>query len=259
MEPLPPLTEEERERSRWQLSVEGFGEEGQRRLRGASVLISRCGGVGSLVAYELAAAGIGRLVLAHGGNLRLNDLNRQLLMSHDGIGRSRVQQAAERLRAFNPTLTLETIDSNITEENVADLVGRVDLVVDCAPLFKERLLMNREAVQQRKPLVDCAMFELEAQLTTILPGRTPCLACLYPLPPVVWQREFPVFGAVAGMIGCMAAMEAIKLLSGLGNPLLGSLLLCDLRIMTFQRVTVHRRRDCPVCQTLWQKEAGTSS
>lgn len=241
------LTDAERALYEWQLWVTGFGEPGQQLLKGSSVLVSRCGGVGGMVAYELAAAGVGRLVLAHAGNLRPSDLNRQLLMSHDGLGRARVDLAAERLRELNPHVQIETVPENVNDANAARLVGAVDLVVDCAPRFEERLLMNREAVRQGKPLVECAMYELEAQVTTILPGRTPCLACLYPEPPPAWKREFPVFGAVAGVVGCLGATEAIKVLAGLGEPLLGKLLTCDLRDMTFRRVTIHRRPGCPIC------------
>ena len=245
--PSLTLTDAERAIYEWQMWVPGFGEEGQKALKNASVLISRCGGVGSAVAYYLAAAGIGRIVVAHAGNIKPSDLHRQILMTHDGIGKSRVESASSRLLELNPRLMVEPIPENISEHNAERLVKKVDLVVDCAPLFLERFLMNREAIRQRKPLVECAMYELEAQITTIIAGRTPCLACLYPAEPAAWQREFPVFGAVAGMVGCLGAMEAIKVLSGLGAPLLGKLLTCDLRDMVFRTVNLTSRRDCPVC------------
>jgi molybdopterin/thiamine biosynthesis adenylyltransferase len=250
MPPRKPLTDAERALYEWQLWVPDFGEEGQERLKGAAVLVSRCGGVGGAVACQLAAAGVGRLVLAHAGNLRANDLNRQVLMSYDGIGKSRVEQAARRLRELNPYLEVEAVAENVSEANVERLVGQVDLVVACAPLFGERLLMNREAVRQHKPLVDCAMYELEAQLTSIVPGRSPCLACLYPSEPTAWKREFPVFGAVSSTVGSLGAMEAIKLLAGLGEPLLGKLLICDLRDMSFRKVHLRRDPCCTVCGPL---------
>jgi molybdopterin/thiamine biosynthesis adenylyltransferase len=247
MSPDQPLTDADRERYRWQLWVAGFGEEGQRRLKGTSVLVSRCGGVGGAVAYQLAAAGVGRIVLAHAGKLRLDDLNRQLLMTTDGVGTPRADLAARRLRELNPTIEIEPVAENVSAVNVERLVGGVDLVAACAPTFAERLLMNRAAVSHGKPLVDCAMYEMQAQLTTVLPGRTPCLACLYPAEPPHWKREFPVFGAVAGAVGSLGAMEVIKVLAGLGEPLLGQMLLCDLGDMTFRRVALRRRPDCPVC------------
>lgn len=241
------LTTMDRAVYEWQSWVADFGEAGQAKLKDASVLVSRCGGVGGAAAFQLAAAGVGRLVLAHAGNLRANDLNRQLLMSHDGIGKPRADLAAATLRQFNPLIDVEAVPENISAANAARLVGGVDLVVSCAPLFQERLLMNGEAVRQKKPLVDCAMYELEAQLTCVVANQTPCLACLYPVVPPLWKREFPVFGAVAGTVGSLGAMEAIKLLAGFGEPLLGHMLLADLRSMEFRRVSVARRPDCPVC------------
>ncbi len=250
MDPLPSLTDIERQVYEWQMWVAGFGEAGQQRLKGASVLVSRCGGVGGAVALELAAAGVGKLILAHAGNLKPSDLNRQILMSHDWLGRLRVECAAERLRALNPRLEIVAVAENVSEANVTRLVEQADVVADCAPLFEERFLMNGEAVRQRKPMVECAVFELEAQITTILPGQTPCLACVYPESPADWRREFPVFGAVSGTVGCLGAMEVIKVLTGLGEPLYGRLLTCDLRTMAFRSVKTMRRADCRVCGRL---------
>jgi molybdopterin/thiamine biosynthesis adenylyltransferase len=241
------LSDEERTVYEWQLWVSGFGEAGQERLKGSTVLVSRVGGVGGCVAYQLAAAGVGRLILAHGGAVVPSDLNRQLLMTHDALGRPRVESAARRLCELNPRLTVETVPEHVGEANVARLVAAADLVAACAPRFGERLLLNREAVRQGKPLVDCAMYELTLQLTTVLPGRTPCLACLYPEEPPGWRREFPVFGAVAGVVGSLGATEAIKVLSGLGEPLAGRMLLADLGDMSFRTVTLRRREGCPVC------------
>jgi molybdopterin/thiamine biosynthesis adenylyltransferase len=132
---------------------------------------------------------------------------------------------------------------------VKKLVSEADLIVDCAPKFEERYLMNAEAVRQRKPMVEAAMFELDATLTTFLPGKTPCLACLYPEKPPNWKRKFPVLGAVSGTAGCLAALEAVKVLTGLGEPLANRLLLMDLRYMEFRTVTIKARADCPVCSS----------
>ena len=108
--------------------------------------------------------------------------------------------------------------------------------------------MNRESVRQGTPLVECAMFEMEAHITTFKPGMTGCLQCLYPEKPDYWQRRFPVFGAVSGMVGCLGAMEAIKVICGLGKPLYNRLLTCDLRDMTFKTVNLRANPDCLVCQ-----------
>lgn len=247
MSQLPDLTADEKGRYEWQLWVRDFGEEGQRRLKAATVLISRIGGVGGSAALQLAAAGVGRLVLAHAGNLRLGDLNRQTLMTTDWIGKPRIESAARRLRELNPHVALETVPENVSAANVASLVSRCDVVVSAAPLFTERLLMNDEAVRQKKPLVDCAMYDLEGRLTTVLPGRPLCLRCLFPESPPNWKREFPVFSAVASTIGAMAAMEVIKLIAGFGTPLTGEILTFDLRNMTFRTIPVPPRPECPIC------------
>ena len=244
---MKELTQKERAVYAWQMTVPGFGEEGQLKLKESSVLVSRAGGLGSLVAYELAAAGVGKLVLAHGGNIKPSDLNRQLLMTDQALGTSRVESAKKRLLDLNPRLEIEAIPENINEHNVSDIVKKADVVVDCAPLFEERFLMNREAVYQNKPLIDCAMYELEAQILTVLPGRTACLSCLYPEWPVVWKREFPVFGAVSGAVGCLGAMEAIKVIAGLGESLAGILLTMDLRDMSFSKINIEKSENCPVC------------
>jgi molybdopterin/thiamine biosynthesis adenylyltransferase len=247
MNPLPELTPDEREVYSWQLDVPGFGEEGQRRLKQATVLISRVGGLGGVVAYELAAAGVGRMILAHGGNLKPSDLNRQLLMTHDWLGRPRVECAARRLRELNPRLEVIAVPENLNDENAGRWVSEADLVVDCAPLFEERYAMNAACVRLGRPMVECAMRELEAHITTFIPGRTGCLRCLCPEPPGNWTRRFPVFGAVSGTVGCIAAMETIKVLTGLGNPLANRLLQIDLRQVNFRELAVTPDPACPVC------------
>jgi molybdopterin/thiamine biosynthesis adenylyltransferase len=245
--PKQPLTKEERAVYEWQMWTPGFGEAGQERLKASSVLISRCGGLGGMVALELAAAGVGKLILAHGGNIKASDLNRQVLMTHSGIGTSRTQSAVVKLLELNPFLKVEAVPENICEQNAAELVEQADLVVDCAPLFEERFLLNREVVRQNKPMVECAIYELEAHLTTIFPGATPCLACLYPEFPDYWGRQFPVFGAVAGAAGCLAAMEAIKVLGGFGSPLADRQLVLNLRSMQMREYRIRRDPLCKVC------------
>ncbi len=241
------LTQEELATYEWQLDVPEHGEAGQERLKNSTVLVSRCGGLGSVVAYELAAAGVGTLILAHAGNVKHSDLNRQLLMTHDWLGKPRVESAERRLKELNPRLNIISVPENINETNAERLVGMADVIVDAAPLFEERFLMNREAVKQNKPLVDCAMYELEAQITTIVPGETACLSCLYPEHPVAWKRRFPVFGAVSGTVACLGAMEAIKLISGFGESLKNRLLTMDMRTMDVNIINIKQRKECVVC------------
>jgi molybdopterin/thiamine biosynthesis adenylyltransferase len=247
MSALPELTPEERAIYEWQMWLPGFGEEAQRKLKSASVLISRVGGIGGLVAAQLAMAGIGKLVLAMGGKVQARDLNRQLLQSHDRLGKPRLESILSRLRDLNPRTELIGVSENISDANARDLVAQADVVVDAAPLFEERYALNRAAVALGRPMVECAMYALEAQLTTFLPGRTGCLACLHPGPPPEWSREFPVLGAVSGTVACLGAVEVVKLITGIGEPLAGTLLTMDLGTMQFRRHRIGRVASCAVC------------
>ncbi len=290
----------------WQMWVRDLGVEGQRKLKNASVLVSRCGGLGGLAAYELAAAGVGKIVVAHAGNLKQSDLHRQLLQTADWVGKPRIESIVRRLRELNPHIEIVGVAENVSagsggaqdadaakllpdsppfqggaggglgvqpehghnpavrptlpqplpkregssEGNAKRLIEQVDIVVDAAPLFEERYAMNDEAVRQGKPVVECAMYEMEGTVTTIIPGKGPCLRCLCPTPPSTWTRQFPVLGAVSGTVGCLGAVEVIKLITGIGEPLVGRMLKMDLRSMRFQVLKTFRDPKCPACANL---------
>ena len=241
------LTAEERAIYEWQMWVPGVGEEGQLKLKNASVLVSRVGGLGGLVALELAAAGVGKLVLAHGGVLQPSDLNRQLLQTHDHIGKLRIDSIVRRLQDLNPRCEIIGVPENASEANADALVAQADIVVDAAPMFQERLSLNAAAFRAGKPLVECAMHTLDASDTTFVPGKTGCLSCYIPEVPSTWKRQFPVFGAVSGTAACIGAMEVIKLITGIGTTLQGELLSMNLESMQFRKVRLPRRDDCSVC------------
>lgn len=245
------LTQEEREIYGWQLDVPGFDEQTQKKLKSSSVLISRVGGVGGIVAMQLALAGVGKLVLAHGGRLKPSDLNRQALQNYSHIGKPRIAAIVRRLQEINPRLEITAFGENVTDDNAQSLVAQADVVVDAAPLFEERFALNRAAVAARKPMVECAMYAMEAHLCCILPGETPCLECFVCERPESWTRRFPVLGAVSSTVGSMAAIETIKLLTGFAKPLAGTLLVMDLCVMEFRKLRIARRKNCGVCSALW--------
>ncbi|MEM7147263.1 MAG: HesA/MoeB/ThiF family protein [Verrucomicrobiota bacterium] len=242
------LSDEDKAIYEWQLDVAGLGEAGQEKLRGTTALVSRIGGLGGPVCFALAAAGIGKLVIAHAGNLTPADLNRQILMRYEDLDASRVESAKKTLAAFNPGIEVEAVPENIGEENVADLVGRADIVFGCAPMFEERLLIDRECMRQGKPLIDSAMYHLEGRVLPIVPGKTACLACLYPEVPSHWKRRFPVIGAVSAMVGNIGALEGIKLITGVGEVNLGKMIYVDAATMTMRKISVERREGCEVCE-----------
>lgn len=244
---MSALSELDRAIYEWQLDVPGFGEEGQLKLRKSTALISRIGGLGGPLALQLAAAGIGKLILVHAGDLRKDDLNRQILMRWDGLGKPRVESAACTLNEFNPNIEVVTVNANFSEENAGDLVSQADIVFGCAPLFEERFLMNRECIRQGKPLIDCAMYNLEGHVFPIVGGQTPCLACLFPEIPPHWKRRFPVIGAVSALIANAGTMEGIKALAGFGQSHLGQMIHLDASTMEMRKIEVKRRPSCPVC------------
>ena len=242
------LSESQRVTYSWQLDIPGLGEEGQLRLGQSTALVSRVGGLGGPLAMSLAASGIGKLILVHGGQLQESDLNRQTLMSREWIGRSRAKCAAETIKRFNPQIEVVPVEENFTKENAQGLVEMADIVFDCAPLFEERFLMNEECVRAGKPLVESAMYSMQGQVMVVMPGSTPCLACLYPELPSHWRRRFPVIGAVSSMVAQIAAIEGIKLLTGIGKVSFGNLIMIDAASMDFTKVKLALRNDhCAVC------------
>ncbi len=241
------LTEQQKAIYEWQTTICDFGLAGQEKLHRATALISRCGGLGGPVALNLAAAGIGKLVIAHAGDVKPSDLNRQILQTRDWMGKPRIESIVRRLQAFNPDLEIEGVNENVSEQNAAALVERVDIVFDCAPLFAERYLMNEQCVRQNKPMIEAAIYEMQGQIMTIVPGESPCLKCLYPETPAQWKRRFPVLGAVSALAGAIAALEGIKLIGGFAQTLAGTLLCYDARTMQFHRFQLARNPHCAVC------------
>ena len=234
----------------WQLDLPGFGETGQAILRNSTALVSRAGGLGGPLCFSLAAAGFGKIRIAHGGELRLDDLNRQVLMAYDRVGELRIQSIEETLQRFNPHIEIELVAENVVQENAAELTEGVGIVFAAAPLFEERLLMNEQCVNRGIPFVDCAMFAMEGRVIPIVPGKTPCLACLYPEIPPHWKRRFPVIGAVSALAANIGAIEGIKLLTGIDQAQTGKMIYFDSGSMNFQNIGIKRNPKCEVCGSL---------
>ena len=171
------LTSTELERYRRQMMLPGFGESAQQRLKSATVLVTGVGGLGGTAALYLAVAGVGRLILVRGGELRLDDMNRQILMTEDWVGKPRVFKAKETLEGINPDVQVEAIFEYVTPENVDSLVQSADIALDCAHNFVERDLLNAACVRSSKPMVEAAMDGMQAYVTSIVPVQTPWLSC----------------------------------------------------------------------------------
>ena len=224
-----------------QVTIPGWDQE---KLRRAHVAVVGVGGLGSAVLYYLTAAGVGRISLVDGDVVEESNLNRQVLHFTSDVGRHKVVSALEKLKSLNPEVTLEPLSSELTAENVA-ILGNPDVLVDALDDLKTRLIVNEYAVENRIPLVHAAVEGFQGLVTTIVPGSTPCLACIYPEPKA--RATSPVVGVTAGLLGLMEAAEVLKLLLGLGEELSGRLLMVDILSWEFRSIEAKFRRGCPVC------------
>ncbi len=226
--------------------------EGQSRLLDARVLIVGLGGLGSPAAMYLAAAGTGNLILADCDTVELSNLQRQIVHRTPDIGRRKVESAQLTLADLNPDCRVTTCAERLTEDNLAEQVNKVDVVLDCSDNFATRYAINTACAQQRKPLVSGAAIRFEAQVSVFRPGTadSPCYACLYPGGDEVAETcsQSGVIAPLLGIIGSMQALETIKLLTGAGVTLQGRLLLFDGLRMEWQVLRIRRDPECTVCR-----------
>jgi molybdopterin/thiamine biosynthesis adenylyltransferase len=243
----PSLSPGERERYRRQIIIPEIGEHGQERLKAARVSVIGLGGLGSVSATYLAAAGIGHLRVVDCDRVEPGNLNRQFLHWTPDLGRPKADSAREKLSALNPEIEVETVRLEVTAETVKEAVGDSRLIVDATDNLATRRVLNRYAVEHRIPLVFGGVAGFGGMVLTVAPGDSPCLECLFPGPDRTEDREIGVAGPLPGVAASLQALEAIKLILGAGSPLLGRLLLFRGLDMTFREVPVDRDPDCPVC------------
>jgi molybdopterin/thiamine biosynthesis adenylyltransferase len=235
----------ERERDRYKRQILLFGDEGQERLKKAHIFIAGAGGLGSPISIYLAVAGIGSITLVDKDVVELTNLNRQILHYDRDIGRKKTVSAEEKLREINPDITVKVIDTTIDETNVDRLVGRADGIVDAMDNYPTRYLLNETAVKKKTPFFHGAIRGLYGQATTIVPGATPCLACIFPKAPP--KEVFPVVGVTPGLIGMVQATEVLKYLTHDGRLLTNRLFLWDGLESHAEEIAVERNPACPVC------------
>ena len=228
-----------------------FGGEGQARLKAGRVLIVGAGGLGSPAALYLAAAGVGTIGLVDFDRVDITNLQRQILYGTADIGRPKLEAAAERLRDINPHIKIDPHNKPFGADNARELVSAYDVVVDGTDNFSTRFLVNDACVMVGRPNVYGSVFRFEGQASVFAAPGGPCYRCLHPEPPPAGLipncAEAGVLGVLPGLIGMVQATEAIKILSGVGEPLVGSLLLYDALRMRFRTITLPRDPACPVC------------
>ncbi len=227
------------------------GEEGQAKLLDAKVLLVGAGGLGSPTAFYLAAAGVGTLGLVDHDVVDLSNLQRQILHTNDRIGMPKVESARETLQALNPDVKIVGYQERLSSENIMRLIADYDVIVDGCDNFPTRYLINDACVMAGKPNVHGSIFQFEGQASVFYPGKGPCYRCLFPEPPPPGAApscaEAGVLGVLPGLVGCVQALETIKLILGTGKPLIGRMVYFDTLSMELRIHKLRKDPNCPVC------------
>ncbi|HEX7707322.1 MAG TPA: molybdopterin-synthase adenylyltransferase MoeB [Thermoanaerobaculia bacterium] len=248
---LPELSHEEIRRYSRHLLMPEVGLEGQRRLKAGRVLCIGAGGLGSPATLYLAAAGVGTLGLVDFDVVDFSNLQRQILHATPDVGRPKLESAKTRLEALNPEVRIETHEAAMSSSNALEIIRGYDVVIDGTDNFPTRYLVNDACVLLGKPNVYGSIYRFEGQASVFASDRGPCYRCLYPQPPppglVPSCAEGGVLGVLPGIVGTIQATEAIKLILGAGETLIGRLLLFDALRMKFMEMKLRRAPDCPVC------------
>ena len=244
------LTPQQVQRFSRHIIMPQVGSMGQRRLMDASVLLVGAGGLGSPLAMYLAAAGVGKIGIVDFDDVDITNLHRQLLHGMGDIGRPKVDSAADTIREINPDAEIVKINKHINSENAMEIAEDFDILIDGTDNFPTRYLINDLGVLMNKPVVHGSIFMFDGQVTTFLPGQG-CYRCLYPAPPppgmVPSCAEAGVLGVLPGIVGSLMATEAIKLILGVGKPLVNRLLMVDALDMDIRTVKIRRDPNCPAC------------
>ncbi|MFW5946343.1 MAG: HesA/MoeB/ThiF family protein [Candidatus Natronoplasma sp.] len=242
------LTEDlnDRELARYDRQIRAFGEEGQEKLKDSKVAIVGLGGLGCPASLFLATAGIGDLLLIDYEGIELSNLNRQILHWEEDVGeKNKTESALSKLKRLNSDIDIEVFDEKMTEENL-DILDGVDVIVDALDNFETRYLLNEFAVEKEIPFVHAAVEGFHGQMTTIIPGKTPCLRCMFPEGPEK-EEIFPIIGTTSGLFGIMLANEVIKILTGNGELLKGKLFIFDIAYNNFETVKIDKDPNCSIC------------
>ncbi len=228
-----------------QIMMPEIGIEGQERLKNARLFIAGAGGLGSPVSLYLAAAGVGTLVIADNDRVEISNLNRQILHFTKDIGSKKVESAREKINSLNEHTRVEVFDQTIDDDNILDITSGCDAIIDAMDNIATRFVLNRAAIKQDIPLFHGAVSGLEGRVTTIIPGKTACIGCMYR--DDAKSEKFPVLGVTPGVIGILQATEVIKYLAGMGQLLTNRLLIYDGMDLSFREFKLSRNPECRIC------------
>jgi molybdopterin/thiamine biosynthesis adenylyltransferase len=245
------FTEEQLHRYSRHILLADVGVEGQQKIMQSKVLIIGAGGLGAPVALYLAAAGVGTIGIADGDSVDVSNLQRQIIHFTNDVARAKVDSAASKMRALNPDVEVITYKQMLSADTIRPIVQEYDFIVDGTDSFAAKFLINDACVLENKPLSHGGILRFTGQTMTILPGQSACYRCVFNAPPppgaVPSCSQAGVLGAIAGMLGTIQAAEALKVITGVGEPLYDRLLTFDAKTMDFRKVTLRKRHDCPVC------------
>jgi molybdopterin/thiamine biosynthesis adenylyltransferase/rhodanese-related sulfurtransferase len=245
------FTQEQITRYARHFTLPEVGEKGQAKLLDGKVLCIGAGGLGSPVAFYLAAAGVGTIGIIDHDVVDMSNLQRQILHTNDRVGMPKVESAQKTLNALNPDVKIVPFNERLSSENVMRIIKDFDIVVNGCDNFPTRYLINDACVMAKKPLVDGSIFQFEGQATVFYPGRGPCYRCLFPEPPPPGAApscaEAGVLGVLPGLVGCVQALEAMKLLLGAGRPLIGRMMHFDTLSSEVRVLKLRRDPNCLVC------------
>ena len=248
---LKELSQSEIRRYGRQIIIPDVGLIGQKRLKAARVLIVGVGGLGSVASLYLAAAGVGTIGLIDHDVVEETNLQRQIIYTTDDVGKRKIDAARDRLSRLNPNVEIETYGEAISSSNALEIIQNYDVVIDATDNFPARYLLNDACVILDRPLIYGSIFRFDGQVSVFYPKKGPCYRCLYPEPPapnlVPSCAEGGVLGVLPGIVGTIQASEAIKLIMGIGEPLIGRLLMVDALSLSFRELRIERDRNCPVC------------
>ena len=245
------FTDEQIERYSRHIILPEVGGSGQQKMLDARILLLGAGGLGSPAAYYLAAAGIGNLGIVDFDQVDLSNLQRQIIHSTERIGMLKTESAKKTIQALNPDVNVTLYNEKMDSNNIMSLIKDYDYVLDGSDNFPTRYLVNDACVMKNKTLIHGSIFRFEGQVTVFKPGDGPCYRCLYPEPPppgmVPNCQEGGVLGVLAGVIGNLQVVEVLKLILGIGKPLVGKLLIYDALNTEFRSLRLRRDANCPIC------------
>lgn len=246
------LSDSEILRYQRQVMIPYVGQEGQKKLKNAKVFIAGIGGLGSISASYLVAAGIGHITIVDSDKVELGNLNRQIIHWTSDINKWKTDSAFFKLREINPYCHITSIHERIKVDNIMNLLGDCSIIVDATDNIEARHILNMASLRKRIPFIYGGVREFNGMITTFVPGETPCFECVFPMIPQ--EKILGIFGPVAGVVASLQTIEVLKIILGIGGLLKGKLLYFNLLNLRFRKISIEKNSDCEACGKLAERD-----